>query len=361
MTKKIIFSLLITAVMLSCKKDEEAEEEFVDNYNRTELFTNLSTENITSALTELQSSADDLEQDIADFISDPTLSNLVSLQNSWKSVKVAWETYSLFNFGDPQDSFLHSRIDSWPTNTTGIESQVQSTSEVTHELVRVLGSNRIGLPALEFLLFLEGDSQAALDSFNVSANQTNRLAYLEGTGIELSDNVDDLVGEWGSYISTFNSSSQSGYIGSLSELVNAQVALLEEMIQSKIGKPSGISTGAVNVELAEAYRSETSLACLTANLTSLESSFNSSSGNSLYGYLNFLQEGNSLSTNIANQFEMCHNKMEEIDPSLEDAVSNDTAGVQELYDELKELLVLMKVDASNRLGVTITFNDNDGD
>ena len=39
----------------------------------------------------------------------------------------------------------------------------------------------------------------------------------------------------------------------------------------------------------------------------------------------------------------------------------DQAQVEAAYEELRTLLVLFKVDMVNHLGLTLTFNDNDGD
>ena len=354
--------LLMPLMFLSCKKtNEEPESEFVDTYDRKEIFTNISSQVISSSLIEIESTTQSLLNSISAFELTQNSTTLIALQDAWKDVKISWETYSLFTLGDPQDSYLHSRIDLWPTNNTGIESQVQGAGLVDHALVKVLGANKMGLPALEYLIFMEGDNQAIIDSFTISSSVDNRMGYLNALGVELNNNISELVEEWESYTPVFNSSNQNGYKGSLSEIVNSQVALLEEIIQTKIGAPSGISTGTVNVEFTENFRSEISLDCIKANLKTLEASFNSKSGNSLYGYLDFLQGQKKLSLSISSQLEVCLNQLEELRPTLEVSVVSKPIEVQKFYDELKELLVLIKVDASNRLGVTITFNDNDGD
>ena len=53
--------------------------------------------------------------------------------------------------------------------------------------------------------------------------------------------------------------------------------------------------------------------------------------------------------------------MNAIEGDLQSAVINEPAKVQALYDALQQMLLTAKVDMTNILGVTITFNDNDGD
>jgi predicted lipoprotein len=42
-------------------------------------------------------------------------------------------------------------------------------------------------------------------------------------------------------------------------------------------------------------------------------------------------------------------------------VRTETAQIEGAYDAIKSLLVLIKVDMANKLGITITFSDADGD
>ena len=50
-----------------------------------------------------------------------------------------------------------------------------------------------------------------------------------------------------------------------------------------------------------------------------------------------------------------------IDPPLSRAVTEAPDTVQTAYDEARFLVVLLKSDMGNQMGVTVTFNDTDGD
>ena len=82
-------------------------------------------------------------------------------------------------------------------------------------------------------------------------------------------------------------------------------------------------------------------------------------GLGLHEYVAFLQPG--LQTTVAARFTAVRNALALLDTPLQDAVVNRPNEVQALYDALQELLLTTKVDMTNVMGVTITFNDNDGD
>jgi hypothetical protein len=47
--------------------------------------------------------------------------------------------------------------------------------------------------------------------------------------------------------------------------------------------------------------------------------------------------------------------------NLEDSIENDYVQSEELYNEFKELLILLKVDVISGLNIIFVINDNDGD
>ncbi|MEZ4590081.1 MAG: hypothetical protein R3D55_02920 [Chloroflexota bacterium] len=68
-----------------------------------------------------------------------------------------------------------------------------------------------------------------------------------------------------------------------------------------------------------------------------------------------------LSQVIDAQFVTTLAAFDEIEGSLHTAVTTNPNQVNAAYDEVRTLLVLIKADMANHLGVTLTFNDNDGD
>ena len=68
-----------------------------------------------------------------------------------------------------------------------------------------------------------------------------------------------------------------------------------------------------------------------------------------------------LSQVILRQFDAALAALRAIDGPLETAVQANPAQVESAYQETLSLLTLLKADMVNQLGLTLTFNDNDGD
>jgi len=120
----------------------------------------------------------------------------------------------------------------------------------------------------------------------------------------------------------------------------------------------------IRPDLVEAPYSGDSLPRIIATVESLRATFNGSEGLGFDDYLNFLgamYEDRPLSEAINAQFDASLAALRAIDEPLETAVTADQAQVEAAYEELRTLLVLFKVDMVNHLGLTLTFNDNDGD
>ena len=83
-------------------------------------------------------------------------------------------------------------------------------------------------------------------------------------------------------------------------------------------------------------------------------------GEGLADYLVFLESAD-LATRIENEFDAALQAVDAVTLPLGQAVLNEPEQVQALYDALRALIISTKVDMTNVMGVTITFNDNDGD
>ena len=68
-----------------------------------------------------------------------------------------------------------------------------------------------------------------------------------------------------------------------------------------------------------------------------------------------------LDAQIQAQFNVIEGRLIAINNPLKKAVINQSQEVQALYNELQKLIVLWKVDMPSRLGVLISYQDNDGD
>jgi predicted lipoprotein len=98
---------------------------------------------------------------------------------------------------------------------------------------------------------------------------------------------------------------------------------------------------------------------LEAMLQGLQRAYLGGEGAGLDDYLRNLNPA--LETRVTQQFQKAVTALRSIDAPLEVAVTNGRASVEAAHKAVHDLEILFKVDVASALGVTITFNSNDGD
>ncbi|MEO0902969.1 MAG: hypothetical protein AAFY00_13560, partial [Bacteroidota bacterium] len=78
-------------------------------------------------------------------------------------------------------------------------------------------------------------------------------------------------------------------------------------------------------------------------------------------YILFILKEDSLNNDIQTKIDEVQEAIEAINVSLELAVNDNAAEVENLHTKLTELGILLTVDASSTLSIIITSTDNDGD
>ncbi|MEM9409106.1 MAG: imelysin family protein, partial [Acidobacteriota bacterium] len=202
--------------------------------------------------------------------------------------------------------------------------------------------------------------------------QPGRAAYVAAASEQLVTSAAAVRDRWlpegGNYIDTFlnGDSETDGFRRSLGKVLNRVVAVLEESVREQLGRPLAAGGESARPERVEAPRSATSLALLRSRIAGIERVLLAQEGDGLRladyaDHLDAEVDGTALSTLLRNRFGSSLAALDAIPEPLTRSVVEDPDLVRAAYDELRELLVLIKVDLANQLGVTLTFNDNDGD
>lgn len=310
-----------------------------------------------------------LEQVVKRFGDAPTEANLQAVQQQWLITAEQWKGCQLFKLGDMM--LIHNQIHKWPTNTKFINKFIVEQDVIDEAFVESSGSTSKGLPAIEYLIFNPKLNNAAILSlFTTETTGPKRMDYLLALAENLNTKARDLLNFWSpegeNYVETFiNADMEGGELnGSINRLANQMVARLETAANSQLNRPLKGSYGTPQPQAAEAWRSQTSVELLTKNIEAFQETFSGAGGTGFDDYLDFLEaqyNNKPLSDQINSQAETALAALKAIDQPLHIAVVNNPAPVQLAYDEVKKLLVLIKVDMANTMGVIITFNDNDGD
>lgn len=374
---KLIALFVLSFMLVACERTvggvlNPAAGAGPGGFNRQALLTNFTDNLILPGHEALLSALRDLEAAAGAFAAAPDAGTLEAVQKAWLNANLARMAVLTYRLGPVDDSLLHNRLDNRPPRTAFIDSEILAgTTPLDAAYIDSIGSSSVGLAAMEYLLFdPEGGDAAVLAAFS-GAGGARRRELLVALAAAMPPKAEELRRIWAAdgenYAAAFvTADMDAGELqGSLNMLTNQLISDVEEIINSRLGKPLGKRTsGALRPDLVEAPYSGATLPRIIATLHGERAAFTGGDGLGLDDYLDFLgarSDSGLLSKAITAQFDAAIAALEAIDGPLETAIIDDPAGVEAAYQEVFDLLVLLKADMVNQLGLTLTFNDSDGD
>lgn len=361
--KRIYFFTLITFVALigifiSCNSDGSiSQNEFQISYYRTIQLENTYDNEIAPMHENFSLATAELASKATDFTNTINNENLTRLKDQWKVMASNWKNCELYDLGLVKNSFIHYTINTWPTNTGFIENNISTISTIDETYIASIGSSSKGISAIEYLLF-DTDEAITLNAFQ---NSQARIDYLNACIAELHTNANTVATLWATYKDDYITATQSGISGSQNQMINNMVALLEEIIISKLN--SAINN--TDSEEFEAYRSDYSLKLIANNMDAIHRCYTGDFAETPYriGFKKYLvdlgYEG--LATDIDEKFNTVTAKINSMNSSLNSGLTSTPEDLTELVNHIEDVLFVVKIDMSQAIGSTITFNDNDGD
>ncbi|MDR8392495.1 imelysin family protein [Aliifodinibius sp. S!AR15-10] len=363
-------ALLGSLVFLgSCKSDSINGGE--NNFDRAAMLSNYGNNTILPAYLNLQDATVSLETSADAFIEDPTESTLSILQSDLKAARLAWQEANIFQFGPAESVTLRASLNTYPADTSQIKSNIESGD---YTLGTIENRAAVGFPALDFLLHGIGESnQEIVSIYSEGELAASFQAYLQDNITFIKQKVDDTATEWsadgGNYLATFLSEENAGTdVGSsLGMLINATVLHYERFFRDgKIGIPAGVRSAGVRRPVAtEAHFGGYSLELALANLEAIQRLFKGAGidGSQDVGLEENLEalDAAELSTEINTEIDQAVTALEELNDPLSGQIESDNEPVLNTFKELQDIVRLLKVDMTSVLGVTITYQDNDGD
>ncbi|UBM57945.1 imelysin family protein [Marinilongibacter aquaticus] len=358
--KRSVSYFFIFSLLWACGSPDSNDK--VEPVDRSQVFQNIFKEAIVPAHEDLISATEDVLAQAKVFQENSDIESLEKLRTLWTKARIQWAHVELYNIGEINEGFAHYRLNRYPANTDKLESNLKGADELDLAFVESAGSNTVGFAALEFLLFKDGQETEAVLAERQEMRE--RYAdYLVALSQYLSDESKVLLEKINGMESVWSANTD---MYSMNQLVNAYVALIETMKNNKVGKPSGLyGSQGEDPSLVECPYSKISFALMEANLQELAHSFQAGGGTNLYAVLDQVQTEVSgsaeLSGIIQNAFTESNSLLVSMDLPLSEMVLEDPVKVAELHAALHDLLLAVKVDMANLLGVTVVFNDNDGD
>ena len=366
-----LFLAALTVLLASCDGGTGEEPPPQGEFDRSEMLEHLGNALILPAYEALQGAVNDLDAAAAAFADGPTASNLDEVQGQLKNARLAWQDANLFQFGPAESVALRASLNTYPVDQDQVEANIASGD---YTLGTIGNRAAVGFPTLGYLVYGTGTTEEeTLAAYTTAADASKRLAYLQDNIGFIKAAVDGTVDAWAAsgddYIGTFLSQANAGTdVGSsLGMLINAFVLHYERFIRDgKIGIPAGVrSAGVPRPTLTEAYYGGYSAELALANLHAARRMFlgNSLAGAEGLGLDDHLQalDAEALATEIVTEFDEAIAALKALTDPLSEQIEGNNDPVLTAFTELQDVIVLLKADVTSVLGVTITYQDNDGD
>lgn len=363
--------LLVSAGLLlsSCDSsdpDDGGPDMPEPGFDRAAMLENIGQNVITPAYAALEQATAALSTAADGFAAAPSASTLDAAQAALKDARMAWQAANLFQFGPAESAVLRGSLNTYPADMDRIEANI---SEGGYVLGTVANQAAGGFPTLGYLLH-SGTDEDVVALFSTDALATPRAQYLADNVAFVRTNVNNVANQWrATYLNTFLSPDQAGVdVGSsVGQLTNAMVLHYERFLRDgKIGIPAGVrSAGIPRPLLVEALYAGYSVELAVANVEAMRRLFKgiSADGADGLGYDDYLVslDNQALSEDIDGAFVNIVTSLQGLNDPLPKQIEDDPQLVNDTFVAMQQLVALLKADLTSVLGVTITFQDTDGD
>lgn len=357
-----------TATLAGCSSDN-GDSDTASDFDRQAMLTNYADNLIIPGYQKLHEASAEMTTAVNEFAAAPSAATLATARQKYRQANLAWQQVSIYAFGPADEQMLRTNLNVFPTSTSQIENNIASGS---YDLGASANLPAKGFPALDYLLFGQPTEADVVAQFTSAAHAANRRKYLQDITTLIQQHAAGTYNSWatGNYSTTFKQSAGTAVGSAIGNLVNQLNSDIDITKRYKVGIPAGkFTAGTARPTEAEAYYSRTSLELLLQNLKAEKAVFLglSANGTNGLGLDDYLDHGNAksgsmpLSDAIEQQFNLVIAAAEATNAPMAEAVTTNQAAVNKVYDEFQKLIVLTKTDMPSKLGVTITYSDNDGD
>ena len=294
---------------------------------------------------------------------DPTPAALAAAQAAWRAARAPWKEAVVFGFGPGKDLRLTVAIDQSPIVPAYVEQEIAGDAPITDAYVERLGANRKGFHALEYLAF--GD-----DALAPLAAEPRRRELAAAYARVLASDADALRAAWADEHAAAFAAPGPGNAAyptvkvALDAIVNELVFQSEWIADQHLGKPLGLASGgAPRPELEESGPSDHSTADMAGALRGIRNAYLGTRDGAPGRGLGHLLAAYSVTTDaeVRAALDAALAAVAAIPRPFRAAVVDHRDDVLAAHAAVKELKRILATEVIALLGVTLGFNDNDGD
>lgn len=351
----ILLSLII--LLAACQPEEKKNQ-----IDFSDMFENIADNIIVPRYSEFYQSLESLELSL-NAIDVETEQGIAFAQEQFNQCYMAWQKVSAFEFGPAAEysALLRSNCNTFPCNADKVALNILSQD---YNLESASNYEAKGLPALDYLLYGDGDLSVA------------GLSYAKDCVQDMKQRLASVITAWDSYRDQFVDKEGTGQNSSLSLFFNQFLYDYEQVKRNKFGLPAGFATQygipiSKDETMVEALYSARSFELLSANLQALHDLFMGigEDGVSRVSLYDKLQEGKAMSTvvdgdlaeAIDNQFQVCIEGLNNFDANLYEEIFSANPELEGMYADLQKMIPMLKNDMRSYLSVSVSISDADGD
>lgn len=292
----------------------------------------------------------------------PTPAGVEAARAAWWTARGPWKQAELIRFGPTIEypERLGPPIDTWPVEPAAVEALIAGEGPLDAAAFAAQGARARGLPVIEHLLWADGEATAArlgaeprrcaaligLSGDLLSTAAALSAAWADPWGARLTapapgdgdryDDVQDVVDEW----------------------VNRMAFTVEDIRGAKLGGPLGDGGGPrAQPALAESAASGRGLDDARDALAGVAAAWSGEDG---LGVINLVDD-DAVVARVQQRLDASAARLAALPTPLGQTVVEQPELVQQAQDALNTLQVSLQVELAPVIGVTVTFNDNDGD
>ena len=357
MKKILIVILSITALIISCSKDDEAKAS--SGFDRKTLTEGLAKNLVDGNLQQLVTAAENFNTCVQGLKSSGNESDFEALKLCWKELAIKWQSSRFFMVKDLKYSTQEQVFAYWPTNPVKVAQNTALTTPITQAWLQGVGSNQKGLYTLEYLIF-----EYTWADITANSNILNYISAIAQENIKAAKTLQSIWND--TYRAKFVTSNDNFVTSSVPIITNRLIEYSEYAKNEKLGYPLGlVKYTSIDPDKLESIYAKYSTELIGENLNVVKTVYLGGYNDSDIGFddyiLSFGQQGKDLDTKIKDQMtKISHQISNTPTPAYTGLNSANTAYTQ-LYDDWKALIKLFKTEFITLLEVTPTFSDGDGD
>lgn len=365
--RKRVFLLALLALTIgwsACEKEGESSSTDTETgFDRKALIANWTDNIYLPALTRHMNNVEALSARVSEFTSSPSAEGLVAAQEALKKARLSWQEVNFLEVGPAESIAWRAASNIYPTDTAKLNAAVANGN---WNLASVSNLNIGGFAALGYLL--HGVAATPLEIVELYSKPNSSYPnFITDVVDGLVANAQTVQNEWTTdFAASFKEADGTDVGSALGQSINALSLYLERNLRDgKIGIPAGVrSLQIARPENVEALYAGYSLELALRSLAALEGFYYGTNtvNSEPVGLDDYILDINpELHEKIANQFTAVRTSIENLEEPYNESVAADNQAGINSFEEFQKLVVLLKVDLTSALGVSITYQDNDGD